>query len=49
MRYLKKDTEDGQTIRMRQWHAEVVVFSVIADKMDLQIKMSSLVMYKKML
>ena len=49
MRYLKKDTEDGQTIRVWQWLAEVVVFSVITDKMNLQIKMISLVMYKRML
>ena len=44
MRYLNKDTEDGQTIRMRQWLSDVWVFSVIADKMNLQIEMSSLVL-----
>ena len=45
--YLKKDTEDGQTIRMRQWREDVWVFSVIADKMNLQIEMSSLVISRE--
>ena len=49
MRYLNKDTEDGQTIRMRQWRTDVWVFSVIADKMNLQIEMSSLVLFRKLL
>ena len=45
--YLKKDTEDGQTIRMRQRREDVLVFSVIADKMNLQIEMSSLVISRE--
>ena len=42
MRYLKYNTEDGQTIRKILCLAEVVVFSVMADKLNLQIEMRSL-------
>ena len=42
MRYLKYNTEDGQTIRNILCLAEVVVFSVMADKLNLQIEMRSL-------
>jgi len=42
MSYLKYNTEDGQTIRKMLCLAEVVIFSVMADKLNLQIEMSSL-------